>query len=69
MDTVEGLIDAVNIALEAGDWAEVAALTPVLHQAALAMGEHDLADLVQDLHWIASDAVAHPEIVAGVLVS
>ena len=32
----------------------------VLHQCACAMGETQLADLVQDLHWLANDALVHP---------
>jgi hypothetical protein len=66
-DELETLIDAVNVALEAGDWPQVVVLTADLYEAALAVGEGCLAELVQDLHWIAADAVAHPLAVAEVL--
>ena len=56
----ERLIAAVNIELEAGNWPQVVRLTEQLYQCALAVGEQQLAELVQDLHWIANDAVAHP---------
>jgi hypothetical protein len=56
----EPLIEAVNRALEAGNWSEVVALTSHLYGAAVAADEGQLAELVQDLHWIANDALAHP---------
>jgi hypothetical protein len=59
-EMVEMLIDATSIALEAGDWAEVVSLTVELYTAALHSGETELAELVQDLHWIANDVLAHP---------
>jgi hypothetical protein len=64
---LDGLIATINAALEAGDWAQVVALTAPLYQAACEVGETELAELVQDLHWIASDALAHPLEVAEVL--
>src|SRR5689334_18083999 len=57
---LEGLIEQINAALEQGDWAQVVALTIPLHECASAMGEIQLADLVQDLHWIANDALVNP---------
>jgi hypothetical protein len=58
--TVEALIDAVNIHLEAGNWSQVVDLTAALYEAAVEQGDPQLAELVQDLHWIANDALAHP---------
>ena len=66
-DGLEALIETVNVALEAGDRSLVVVLTAELYEAALAVGEGCLAELVQDLHWIASDAVEHPLAVAEVL--
>ena len=57
---LETLIDAVNVQLEAGQWANVVMLTVDLYAAAVAVGEMEFAELVQDLHWIANDALAHP---------
>jgi hypothetical protein len=67
VERLESLIETVNVALEAGEWSLVVVLTAELYEAALAMGEECLAELVQDLHWIASDAVAHPLEVTEVL--
>ena len=67
LDGLEALIETVNVALEAGDWSLVVVLTAELYAAALSLGEECLAELVQDLHWIASDAVAHPLEVVEVL--
>ena len=64
---LEALIETVNAALEAGDWPLVVVLTADLYEVALAVGETCLAELVQDLHWIASDAVEHPLAVAEML--
>jgi hypothetical protein len=64
---LDGLIDTINLALEAGEWSQVVALTIPLYEAACEVGETELAELVQDLHWIASDALAHPLEVAEVL--
>ena len=64
-EEMEGLIAAVNVALAAGNWSQVVALTVALYARSLAEGETTFADLVQDLHWIAQDAVLHPvEVVA-----
>ena len=67
LDGLETLIEIVNVALQAGDWPQVVVPTAELYEAVLAMGEGCLAELVQDLHWIASDAIAHPLEVAEVL--
>ena len=66
-EEMEGLIAVVNIALAAGDWSQVVALTVELYACALAEGETTFADLVQDLHWIAQDALLHPVKVASLL--
>jgi hypothetical protein len=65
---LEILIDAINVELEVGNWSQVVALTEHLYACAVAEGEAQLAELVQDLHWIANDALVHPLEVA-VLVS
>ena len=57
---LETLIEAVNVELEAGNWSQVVALTTALYTCAVAEGETQLAELVQDLHWIANDALVHP---------
>ncbi len=54
------LIAAVNVELEAGNWSAVVALTHPLYEAACAAGDGILAELVQDLHWIANDALVRP---------
>ena len=58
--TVDALIDAVNVHLEVGNWSQVVDLTAALYEAAVEQGDAQLAELVQDLHWIANDALAHP---------
>jgi hypothetical protein len=63
----ERLVAAVNVELEAGNWSHVVALTADLYACALAEGETAFAGLVQDLHWIAQDAVLHPVEVASLL--
>ena len=60
---LESLIEAVNVQLEAGQWANVAMLTVELCTVAVAAGETEFAELVQDLHWIANDALARPLVV------
>lgn len=65
---LEALIDAINIELEVGNWSQVVTLTTALYDCAVAEGETQLAELIQDLHWIANDALAYPIDVA-VLVS
>ena len=61
----DALIDAINVQLAVGNWSEVVQLTVPLYEQAMALGETQFAELVQDLHWIANDALAHPlEVVA-----
>ena len=57
---LETLIVAINVELEAGNWSQVVALTTALYTCAVSVGEMQLAELVQDLHWIANDALAYP---------
>jgi len=64
---MESLIDAVNAALEAGDWSQVVALTAHLYEMACSEGETLFAELVQDLHWMSHDALVHPLEVARVV--
>jgi hypothetical protein len=63
---VDTLIDAVNVHLEVGNWSQVVDLTAALYEAAVEQGDAQLADVVQDLHWIANDALVHP--LNGVMV-
>src|SRR5450755_3517536 len=58
--SLAALIDAMNVELEAGNWANVVLLSTELYASAVAAGETILAELVQDLHWIANDALVHP---------
>ena len=61
----DALIDAINVQLAVGNWTEVVQLTVPLYEQAMTLGETQFAELVQDLHWIANDALAHPlEVVA-----
>ena len=64
---LDGLIETINVALQAGEWSQVVALTVPLYAAACALGDEQLAELVQDLHWIANDALVYPLEVAEVL--
>ena len=66
-EDLERLIAAVNVELAVGNWSQVVALTTDLYACALAEGETTFADLVQDLHWIAQDALLHPVKVASLL--
>jgi hypothetical protein len=66
-EEMDRLIAAVNVELAVGNWSQVVALTADLYACALAEGETAFADLVQDLHWIAQDAVLHPIEVAFLL--
>jgi hypothetical protein len=66
-EEMEHLIAAVNVALAIGNWFQVVALTADLYACAVTEGETAFADLVQDLHWIAQDAVLHPVEVASLL--
>ena len=43
METFDELVDAINVALDAGDWGTVVLLTGSLYQEAVAVGETDLA--------------------------
>ena len=42
-------------------------LTAELYGCAVVAGDEQLAELVQDLHWIANDALVHPLEVGGLL--
>ena len=66
-EDLERVIAAVNVALAASNWPQVVELTTVLYEQAVLTGETAFADLVQDLHWIAQDAVLHPVEVAALL--
>ena len=54
------LIDAINAVLVEGQWEQVAVLAFSLREHALAVGDGQLAVLVEDIRAIALDAVAHP---------
>ena len=69
VEIVEQLVDAVNVALDAGEWSQVVTLTADLYVAALRIGDAEFAELVQDLHWIANDALLHPLEVERVIAS
>jgi hypothetical protein len=56
----DGLIDTLNAVLAVGQWEQVAVLALSLWEHAVAVGDGELAALVEDLHTIALDAVAHP---------
>jgi hypothetical protein len=64
----EMAIAVVNAALEEGDWAHVSHLTANLYELAVQAGETVFAELVQDLHWIANDVLAHP-LEVGVMIA
>ncbi len=66
-EEMERLIATINIALAVGNWSLVVTLTADLYACALAEGETAFADLVQDLHWIAQDALLHPVEIASLL--
>jgi len=66
-EEMDRLIAAVNVELAVGNWPQVVTLTAALYACALAEGETAFADLVQDLHWIAQDAVLHPIELASLL--
>ena len=57
---VERLIDAVNAELEQGDWFQVRLLVRSLYAYAVLCGDEMLAGLLEDLYWIAGDALAFP---------
>jgi hypothetical protein len=66
-EDLERVIAAVNVELAASNWPQVVELTAVLYEQAVLAGEATLAELVQDLHWIAQDALLHPVEVAALL--
>ncbi len=57
---VERLIDAVNAELEQGDWFQVRLLVRSLYAYAVLCGDGMVAGLLEDLYWIAGDALAFP---------
>jgi hypothetical protein len=57
---MDGLVDAINTVLAAGQWEQVVVLALSLWEHALAVGDVQLAALVADLRAIALDAVSHP---------
>jgi hypothetical protein len=57
---MDGLIDAINEVLVQGQWEQVAVLALSLREHVLAVGDGQLAALVEDIRAIALDAVAHP---------
>jgi hypothetical protein len=61
------LIDAINTVLAAGRWEEVVVLALSLWEHAVAVGDMELAALVEDIRAIALDAVAHPSGDDGVI--
>ena len=63
----DGLIDAINAVLAAGRWEEVVVLALSLREHAVAVGDMELAALVEDIRAIALDAVAHPSGDDGVI--
>ena len=63
----DGLIDAINVVLAAGQWEQVAVLALSIREHALAVGDGQLAVLVEDIRAIALDAVAHPSGDDGVI--
>jgi hypothetical protein len=63
------LIDAINVLLVEGQCEQVAALALSLREHALAVGDGQLAALVEDIRLIALDAVAHPSGDDGVIRS
>ena len=56
----DGLIDAINAKLSEGQWEQVVVLARSLREHALAIGDGQLAALVEDIRAIALDAAAHP---------
>jgi len=61
------LIDAINAMLVGGQWEQAAVLALALREHAFAVGEGELAALVEDIRVIALDAVAHPSGDDGVI--
>ncbi len=64
---MDELIDAINVVLAEGQWEQVVALTILLREHALLVGDVQLAALVEDIRVIAQDAVAHPSGDDGVI--
>jgi hypothetical protein len=63
----DGLIDAMNAVLADGQWEQVVVLVLSLREHALAVGDGQLAVLVEDIRAIALDAVASPSGDDGVI--
>jgi uncharacterized protein (DUF934 family) len=63
----DGLIDAINVVLAAGQWEQVAVLALSLREHAVEVGDRELAALVDDIRAIALDAVAFPSGDDGVI--
>jgi hypothetical protein len=61
------LIDTINVVLADGQWEQVAVLALSLREHALAVGDGQLAALVEDIRVIALDALAHPSGDDGVI--
>ena len=59
-EALDRLIEEINVALSAANWSTVVALTPALFEQASATGYDELAAVVADLYWIASDALHQP---------
>jgi len=64
---MDELIDAINVVLAEGQWEQVVALTILLKEHALLVGDVQLAALVEDIRVIAQDAVAYPSGDDGVI--
>jgi hypothetical protein len=64
---LDELIDAINVALEAGKWEAVLTMTPALYEAAITAGDMQLAVLVGDVQCIAQDALERPLEVLAVM--
>lgn len=64
---MDELIDAINVVLAEGQWEQVVALTLLLREHALTVGDVQLATLVEDIRVIAQDALAHPSGDDGVI--
>ena len=56
----DGLIDAINEVLAAGQWEQVAVLALSLWEHAVTVGDRQLAVLVEDIRSIALDVVVSP---------
>ena len=58
----ERLLDEVNAELEQGDWFQVRLLVRSLYAYAVLSRDGMLAGLLEDLYWIAGDALAFPKL-------